>query len=324
MKTLIALQDLIEEEIQGMDYSDHPPELYEPMKYTLNNGGKRLRPALALMGCQLFSDDVSKAAKPAIGLEMFHNFTLLHDDIMDKAFMRRSQPTVHIKWDVNRAILSGDALAIMSNVFISSCDKEVLPQVLQVFNSTALQVCEGQQYDLNFERMDRVAEQEYLQMIKKKTAVLLAGSLQIGSLIGGADQKWSEEVYRFGLDMGMAFQLQDDYLDTFGDSRVFGKKVGGDIQANKKTYLLIKAYELASSQQVKELDGWFSTKDHPAEKKLKAVKTIMQDLGIEELTRGKVREYSLSALKILETIPVEKERKEELRIFTEELMHRVK
>jgi len=321
---LSDLQRIIDNEIGKIDRKRQPAELYEPIWYTLNNGGKRLRPALVLMGCYLFSDDVEKAALPALGIEMFHNFTLLHDDIMDKAFLRRNQPTVHAKWDINRAILSGDALAIQSNVFISSCDRSVLPEVLNVFNTTALQVCEGQQYDLNFELVDSVTEQEYLKMISLKTAVLLAGSLQIGALIGGAEMDISSRVYDFGFNMGMAFQLQDDYLDTFGDSAVFGKKIGGDILANKKTLLTIKALDLADDELKQELVGWYADKHADTQQKIQRVIEIFRLLHVDSLTRELVCQYSWKALDQLDQLPVDLDRKEALRKFTLRLMDRVK
>lgn len=324
MKTIEELQEIIEQKISQLNYSMQPAELYEPMLYTLGSGGKRLRPVLTLMGCQLFSDEIEKACTQAIGLEMFHNFTLLHDDIMDKAFIRRSQPTVHIKWDVNRAILSGDALAIKSNILIATCDAAILPDVLHIFLHTALEVCEGQQYDLNFEIKDQVDEDEYLNMIKLKTAVLLAASLQIGALVGGADKVWAQKVYDFGFNMGMAFQLQDDYLDTFGDPEKFGKKIGGDILANKKTYLLIKAYQEASEQQEAELKKWFTGKDHDPDEKIQSVQKLFKSLHVDEHTRNRVVEYSEVALGILKEIPVKNERKAELEEFTRNLMHRVK
>ncbi len=324
MKTIEELQVLIDEEIHAQYRILEPRELYEPMWYTLSNGGKRLRPVFVLMGCQLFSDDVRKAALPALGIEMFHNFTLLHDDIMDKAFMRRNQPTVHIKWDINRGILSGDALAIQSNIFIASCDKEILPDVLNVFNSTALQVCEGQQYDLNFERITQVSVAEYLNMIRLKTAVLIAGSLQIGALIGGADQGWAKKVYELGDMIGMAFQLQDDFLDTFGNPVTFGKNIGGDILANKKTFLLIKAREMANAEQLAILEHYYSSEDFNADIKIDAVKKVFHELNIDKITIDKVHEYSQKALEILEEIPVATERKKELDKFTRNLMDRIR
>lgn len=324
MKNINELQLIIDDEIRTQYRILEPPELYEPMWYALSNGGKRLRPVFVLMGCQLFSDDLKRAALPALGIEMFHNFTLLHDDIMDKAFMRRNQPTVHVKWDVNRAILSGDALAIQSNIFIASCDKEILPDVLNVFNTTALQVCEGQQYDLNFERLEEVTVAEYLNMIRLKTAVLIAGSLQIGALIGGADPQWALKVYELGDMIGMAFQLQDDFLDTFGNPFTFGKNIGGDILANKKTYLLIKAKELADTDQLKILNHYYSSEDFNEKEKIEVVKKLFLELGIDKITIEKVHEYSNKALKILSEIPVEDSRKAELEKFTRNLMDRIR
>lgn len=324
MKTIDDLQHMIDEEIRAQYRILEPRELYEPMWYALSNGGKRLRPVFVLMGCQLFSDDIKRAVLPALGIEMFHNFTLLHDDIMDKAFMRRNLPTVHIKWDVNRAILSGDALAIQSNIFIASCDKEVLPDVLHVFNATALQVCEGQQYDLNFERLSEVSVAEYLNMIQLKTAVLIAGSLQIGALIGGAESQWASRVYELGDMIGMAFQLQDDYLDTFGNPVTFGKNIGGDILANKKTYLLIKAREMANKEQDELLKHYYGSEDFKADVKIESVKKVFYDLGIDQITIEKVHHYSNRALAILDEIPVASSRKNELEKFTRNLMDRIR
>jgi geranylgeranyl diphosphate synthase type II len=243
---------------------------------------------------------------------------------MDQAFMRRNLPTVHIKWDVNRAILSGDALAIQANIFISSCDKEILPDVLRVFNATALKVCEGQQYDLNFERLDRVSVEDYLNMIRLKTAVLIAGSLQIGALIGGADSSWSSRVYELGDRIGMAFQLQDDYLDTFGNPVTFGKNIGGDILANKKTYLLIKARELANPEQLELLKHYYSSETFEADEKILAVKKVFHDLHVDKIIVEKVHEYSKQALEILNEIPVDLPRKVELEKFTWNLMDRIR
>ena len=282
MKTLNDLHALIELEIEYQEKSLEPRELYEPIWYTLRNGGKRLRPILVLMGCQIFKGDVTPALKPALGIEMFHNFTLLHDDIMDKAFLRRNKPTVHIKWDINRAILSGDALAIQANVYIASAHRDILPEVLGVFNKTALEVCEGQQYDLNFEIRNEVKEEEYLKMISLKTAVLIAGSLKIGALIGAANEEQANMIYSFGHDMGMAFQLQDDYLDSFGNPEIFGKKIGGDILANKKTILLIKAKETADKASLKKLYKWYSSKKVNEEKKIREVVAIFRKLDIDQ------------------------------------------
>ncbi len=323
MKSIDDIHELVLREIKLQNEALEPKELYEPIWYTLKSGGKRLRPILVLQGCQLFSDDIEQALKPALGIELFHNFTLLHDDIMDKAFLRRNQPTVHTKWDVNRAILSGDAMAIQANIFISSCRPDLLPEVLRVFNKTALQVCEGQQYDLNFEIMDKVNVSEYMNMIKLKTAVLLAGSLKIGAIIGGSGIIQADLVYDFGYDMGMAFQLQDDYLDTFGSPETFGKKIGGDILANKKTFLLIQAKERANPQQLKELLSWYSCEDPDPEEKIAAVKKIFLELEIDRLTREQVIFFSKKALATLEKVDTENGRKLELKNFTNKLINRV-
>lgn len=323
MKTLHELRDLVEKTIETEEQMLEPRELYEPIQYTLRNGGKRLRPICVLLGCQVFRDDIEEAIKPALGIEMFHNFTLLHDDIMDKAFIRRNQPTVHIKWDVNRAILSGDALAIKSNVYIASVRREVLPEVIDVFNTTALQVCEGQQYDLNFEIRSEVSEAEYLKMISLKTAVLIAGSLKIGALVGGASEKEADLIYSFGHDMGIAFQLQDDYLDTFGSVEKFGKAIGGDISSNKKTLLLIKALELANASQLKRLKKLYATKKGNQERKIQEVIRIFKELDVDKYIRKLVCDYSYQALDTLDQIQVSEERKEELIKFTNQLINRV-
>jgi len=324
LKSISELQSLVQESILQQNLMLEPKELYEPIGYALESGGKRLRPLLVLLGCQVYSDEVNKAIRPALGIEMFHNFTLLHDDIMDKAFMRRNKPTVHIKWNINRAILSGDALAIQSNILVSSCDRSILPEVLDVFNTTALQVCEGQQYDLNFEIVDHVTEEEYMHMISLKTAVLLAGSLKIGALIGGSGDDEAHKMYDFGYQMGMAFQLQDDFLDSFGNAETFGKSIGGDILANKKTVLWIKAMERANESQLKELKHWFSITEvsKPFEKITEVVK-IFRALKVDEYTRDLVIKYSNSALALLGEIKADKERTEELRNFTNKLINRV-
>ena len=323
MKSIDDIHKLILDEIEVQNETMEPKELYEPIWYTLRSGGKRLRPILVLQGCQMFSDDIVLAIKPALGIELFHNFTLLHDDIMDKAFMRRNQPTVHTKWDINRAILSGDAMAIQANIFIASCKPELLPDVLGVFNKTALEVCEGQQYDLNFELMDEVSVAEYMNMIKLKTAVLLAGSLKIGAIIGEASKEQADLVYKFGFDMGMAFQLQDDYLDTFGNPETFGKTIGGDILSNKKTFLLIQARERANPKQLKEILEWYSQEDHHKEEKIIAVQKIFRDLDVDRLTREQVVLFSNKALKTLDLIDADASRKEELKKFTNKLIYRV-
>lgn len=277
MYSFKELQDVVQKEIDGLEFSTPPEGLFEPMKYILGIGGKRLRPILVLLSANLFKDDLKKVYLPAIGIEVFHNFTLLHDDVMDNAPIRRSKATVHEKWNSNVAILSGDAMSIKAYQYIVSCEDHHLRDVLTVFNQTALEVCEGQQFDMEFEDRRDVQINEYLEMIRLKTAVLLGGSLKMGAVMGDADAKDAELLYNFGVNLGMAFQLQDDYLDVFGNQDVFGKKIGGDILCNKKTFLLIKAFELAKGDDKKELEGWISAKDFNPEEKISAVRAIYEN-----------------------------------------------
>ena len=237
------IQKIIQNAITGENFTEEPRALYEPISYSLNTGGKRLRPALLLMAVNLYSSDIESFVLPALGIEIFHNFTLVHDDIMDNASLRRNQPTVHAKWDTNTAILSGDAMFIKAYEYILKYEGRKAHAIYKIFNRSAMRVCEGQQYDMNFETSSNVTEHEYLQMIELKTAELIACSLKMGALIGGADDEEADQLFEFGKNLGMAFQLQDDYLDSFGDEQAFGKNIGGDILADKKTYLLIKAYE---------------------------------------------------------------------------------
>jgi len=247
------IQNIVNNEIAKLDFKSEPVELYQPISYVLSGNGKRLRPCLALLSCNLFNNDIRNAIKPAIGVEMFHNFTLLHDDIMDKADIRRNKPTVHKKWNENVAILSGDAMLIKTYELFFELKPNILAKVIEVFNKAALQVCEGQQYDMNFETKIDVTTDEYIKMITLKTAVLLAASLKIGAIIGGATLKDANLLYNYGINLGIAFQLQDDYLDVYGDVKTFGKKIGGDIVSNKKTYLLISAIENAKDENKHKL-----------------------------------------------------------------------
>jgi len=278
-----------------------PLGLYEPIAYTMETGGKRIRPALLVWACALFSDTYKKALYPALGLEIFHNFTLLHDDVMDQADIRRNQPTVHKKWNENTAILSGDAMLIKAYQFMANHQHPVSPEVLRVFNQTALEVCEGQQYDMDFETQKDVSESEYLKMIELKTSVLIAGALKIGALIGGASEQDADTLYEFGRLIGLAFQLKDDWLDVFGSVDVFGKKIGGDILTNKKTYLYIKARELASDKHQRELDFWLP-KTHKPEEKIIGVTQVYKDLSIADLTQQKIQNYHQAALDILKPL----------------------
>ena len=248
MKSLPELSDLIHQSVNKLQFPVSPKGLYDPIRYMLSLGGKRMRPVLTLMACDAFNGDVERAISPALGLEVFHNFTLLHDDIMDNAPLRRSKPTVHEKWNSNIAILAGDAMFVQSCQLVMDTPSSVVKEVMEVFTKTALEVCEGQQYDMDFESMNEVSIEEYIDMIRLKTAVLLGASLKIGALIGNADSEAASHLYDFGVNLGIAFQLQDDILDVYGDASFFGKQVGGDILANKKTYLLITALNKANGE----------------------------------------------------------------------------
>ncbi len=319
------LQELVNKQINNENFVKEPRQLYEPIKYILSLGGKRIRPVFVLMACNLFSDDIDKAINAALALEIFHNFTLLHDDIMDNSSLRRNKPTVHTKWNSNVAILSGDAMSIIAYQFITKTNSNNFFEVLDVFNTTALQVCEGQQYDMNFEDKKPVSEANYLKMIELKTAVLIAASLKIGALIGGASHKDAQFLYLFGINLGLAFQIQDDFLDVYGDTKVFGKKIGNDIITNKKTYLLIKAVELAKSADYKELYNQFFTKNCPSEKKIKSVISIYNRLGIKKIAQNKIVEYFNLAFTYLDKVSVNSERKQELSSFIKTtLINRVK
>ena len=324
MYSLEQAQDLISETVRNLKFNDEPVELYKPIHYVLSTGGKRIRPVMTIMSANLFTEDIEKAIKPAMGLEIFHNFTLLHDDIMDEADVRRNAPTVHKKWDQNVAILSGDVMAILAYEYITSCKQEKLPQVIQVFNTTARQVCEGQQYDMNFESKNHVGVEDYLKMIEMKTSVLLAGCMEIGAIIGGADDKDAKLLSAFGRDIGMAFQIQDDLLDTYGNQEVFGKEIGGDIVANKKTYLLIKAIENAGNKQREILLNLFSEKTANAKDKIKATKEIFNEMNIEELTRKLALKYFEDAGKNLDKVNVPDEKKKGLRHLASILLSREK
>lgn len=284
--------------------SRQPSGLYAPIDYSLGVGGKRLRPVLLLMAFNLFSDEIEKALPAALAVEVFHNFTLLHDDIMDKAEVRRNKPTVHVKFSGNNAILSGDAMAFLSYQYLLECQSERMFDVTNLFTKTALEVCEGQQYDMDFENRLDVTEAEYLEMIRLKTAVLLGYSLQAGALLANASDETAQQLYNFGINLGIAFQLQDDWLDTFGDQQKFGKKIGGDIVANKKTYLLIAALEKASEGTKNALNKWLKINDFNAEEKINSVKEMYKQLGIKEITEAKIEYYFSQASEILNLLPV--------------------
>jgi geranylgeranyl diphosphate synthase type II len=313
---------LIEKELADWPLPERPDALYDPIRYTFGMGGKRMRPLLVLIGCRLFKENVTHAIGPALAVEVFHNFTLLHDDIMDNAPIRRGKPTVHVEWGPNVAILSGDAMMVLAYEALSKAEPAALPKLLPLFNATALQICEGQQFDMEFEQRGDVTIAEYEHMITLKTAVLLAASLKMGAMVGSASDEQAQHLYDFGLNAGIAFQLQDDILDVFGDSGKVGKQQGGDIIAGKKTFLLLKAIELAGETDREELLQWVSNgKSDPAEK-VRAVTAIYDRLGIRQLAEQRMWHFHGKAQHHLEQVKGDDEWTAILREFTDSLMHR--
>ena len=309
--------------IEKLPYMHEPEGLYEPVEYVLGLGGKRIRPVLMLLAYNLYREDVDRIFPQAAGIETYHNFTLLHDDLMDKADMRRNKPTVHRKWDENTAILSGDAMLILAYQFMmQDCPAGCMKEVMGIFGRTALEVCEGQQWDMEFESRTDVGVDEYIEMIRLKTSVLLAGSLKIGAVLGGASEKDAQLLYDFGIKMGLAFQLQDDYLDVYGDPAVFGKKIGGDILCNKKTYMLINALLLADDGQRAELKRWIDAREYEPQEKIQAVTALYDQIGIRELCDKKITAYFEKAGECLNALEVDDCRKQMLREFIGSLIHR--
>jgi geranylgeranyl diphosphate synthase type II len=322
MTDLRKLQALISTSVNELTYPEYPGQLYEPITYILSLGGKRMRPALLLMACELFGGDVNKAIKPALAIEVFHNFTLMHDDIMDNAPIRRGKTTVHERWNKNVAILSGDVMLIEGYRLMMHVDDYLLRPVLDIFNETAVGVCEGQQLDMEFEQQNNVSIDEYLNMIRLKTAVVLGGALKIGALIGGAATTDAELLSTFGTQLGIAFQLQDDILDVYGDPEKFGKQVGGDIISNKKTYLLIKALELAKGEQANELNMFLSTTNIDNTEKVAGVTRIYNDLDIRQYAETAMQTYADRAFEALEQINLPAEYKQYLHDFADGLLVR--
>ncbi|OFX55166.1 MAG: isoprenyl synthetase [Bacteroidetes bacterium GWA2_30_7] len=315
--------EIIEKEINQIDFKSTPLELYQPIYYALESGGKRIRPTLVLLACNLFSENINDAVLPALGIEIFHNFTLLHDDIMDKADLRRNRSTVHKKWSENVAILSGDAMMIKSYDFFSNLSPDLFKKTFAIFNKTALQVCEGQQFDMNFESIENVSQTDYLKMIELKTAVLLGTSLKIGATIGGADAQQADLLYDFGKNLGISFQLHDDYLDSFGNQETFGKKIGGDITANKKTFLYIKALELADNNVKKNLIELYSTSNINNENKIKVVLEVFNNLDIKNITLSEINKYHNLANKSLQMLDIDKSKLSVILSFVETLKNRI-
>ena len=321
MHSIEQLQHLVNKAIADTKYTEQPAELYEPISYLMQLGGKRMRPVLVLIATEMFDGNVLKALDAAIGIELFHNFTLMHDDIMDKAPLRRGKPTVHTKWNESAAILSGDVMFVEAYKLMIKVEDSILREVLAIFSDTASGVCQGQQADMNFEKRDEVSLAEYLEMIRQKTAVLLAGSMQIGALIGGAVPDQANLLYEFGENLGLAFQLQDDILDVYGNPEKFGKQVGGDILSNKKTFMLIKAKELATGNTKSEIDQWLNRSDDPFAK-VEAITSIYNLLEVRKLAEIEMEEYVNKALRALELISVDRSKKDLLRGFAEQLLIR--
>lgn len=322
MHTIPQLQQIVEKAVQETKYPSHPIELYQPIAYLMGLGGKRLRPALLLMATDLFAGDIKKAINPAMAIETFHNFTLMHDDIMDKAPLRRGKPTVHEKWNESVAILAGDVMFVEAFKLMIQVDAQILPQVLSVFNDTAVGVCEGQQIDMNFETATQVTITDYLEMIRLKTAVLLGGALKIGALIGNANLTEANKLYDFGLNLGIAFQLQDDILDVYGDPEKFGKQVGGDILSNKKTFLLIKALELADEVTLQQLNGYLNNTTISPSEKVNAVTSIYNKLNIKSIAQAEMMKFAEISLQALTEINAPEERKLVLKDFANMLIER--
>jgi geranylgeranyl diphosphate synthase type II len=322
MRKLEDLQAIISDAVKKLAFPEYPAALYEPISYILSLGGKRMRPALLLMACDLFGGDVEAALPPALAIEVFHNFTLMHDDIMDNAPLRRGKITVHERWNQNVGILSGDVMLIQGYKLMMQVKDHLLRPILDIFNNTAVGVCEGQQVDMEFEERNDVEIDEYLNMIRLKTAVVLGGALKIGALIGGADTRDAELLSSFGEHLGIAFQLQDDILDVYGDPEKFGKQVGGDIISNKKTYLLIKALELADAQQTQELAHWIALKKFDNEEKVAAVTIIYNSLNIRQQSEDTMHTYADKAFEALDAINLPEEHKQYLRDFADGLLVR--
>lgn len=322
MFTASQLLDRINTHVSELQFTRTPEGLYDPIQYVLSLGGKRIRPVLMLMAYNLYKEDVVSIYGPATGIEIYHNYTLLHDDLMDRADVRRGKTTVHKVWGDNTAILSGDAMLVLAYQYMTESTSAHLKEVLDLFSLTALEICEGQQLDMDFEQRNDVAEEEYLEMIRLKTAVLLASSLKIGAILGGASHQDAEALYDFGMQIGVAFQLQDDLLDVYGDPEVFGKKTGGDILCNKKTYMLIKALEHGDKEQLAGLTKWITAVTFDSEEKIASVTKLYDQIGIRAVCENKMREYYIRAMNSLETVSVTEEKKSELKKLMEHLMYR--
>ena len=324
MYSFHELADIVQNEIKNLKYPQQPELLDAPIVYSLEEGGKRIRPVALLMACNLFRDEIDCAKPAALAVEVFHNFTLLHDDIMDRSDTRRGKPAVHTRWNDNVAILSGDAMMIYAYKLLCGCDRRVLPQLLETFNETAIGVCEGQQYDMDFESRDDVTVDRYLEMIRLKTGVLLAGALKLGAICAEAQPWQAELLYNFGINVGLAFQLQDDLFDTYGDAAVFGKPIGGDILAGKKTFLLTTALKTADAATRGELLARLHDGGMSAAEKIETVRGIYDRLGVRKITEKAIADYFRNADRILNSLEVGIERIVPLQELSETLLNRKK
>ena len=324
MKTYNANQllDKVNAFMKQMPYARPPQGLYEPIAYELSLGGKRVRPVLMLMAYNLYKEDVDTILSQAVGLETYHNHTLLHDDVMDQADMRRGKPTVHNVWNENTAILSGDAMLILAYRLMADCDKEKLADVLHTFTETTMEICEGQQWDMEFETRMDVKVEEYIEMIRLKTSVLLAAALKIGACLAGAPAEDAQKLYDFGVKVGLAFQLQDDWLDVYGDPKVFGKNIGGDILCNKKTYMLITALEQADARQREELEKWLAAKHYEPAEKIAAVTALYDEIGVGKMCQAKAEALHAEGFAVLDSIALPEERKQVLREYACSMLNR--
>lgn len=322
MYTADEILDKVNEYIGNLSYGRRPQSLYEPIRYVLSLGGKRIRPTLMLLSYNLFRDDPETILSPACALETYHNYTLLHDDLMDDAPLRRGQQTVHVRWDANTAILSGDSMLVLAFERMQQCDDRHLRDVLRLFTVTALEIGEGQQYDMEFENRNDVTEAEYIEMIRLKTSVLLACAVKLGALLADAPAGDVENLYKFGERIGLAFQLQDDYLDVYGDPKVFGKKIGGDITSNKKTYMLINALNKANARQRKELEKWIGCRSFDRDEKVAAVTALYSKIGVDKMAIDCINRYFDEANKYLAEVNLPGARKTELTAYAQKLLHR--
>jgi len=324
MKTSEEILKLVNDYLAQLPYERKPQSLYEPIKYVLSMGGKRVRPVLMLLAYDMFKDNPESILSSACALETYHNYTLLHDDLMDNADLRRGHETVHRKWDANTAILSGDSMLVLAYERMAQCPKEKLAEVLSLFTETALEIGEGQQYDMEFENRTDVTEAEYIEMIRLKTSVLLACAVKMGAILADASAEDADNLYKFGEQIGLAFQLQDDFLDVYGDSAVFGKAIGGDITSNKKTFMLINAFNHATAEQREELTRWITAEQFDAAEKIAAVTRLYNEIGIDRMAKEKIEYYFAQSTQYLARVNVPEERKQELIAYTHEMMKREK